>query len=108
MASGFHQTQVDPEDIAKTVFSTEQGHFQFLRMPYGLKNNSSTFQRMMDNDSYCEIANCFVYLDDIIIHSTSLQEYAERLKQVFERLRKSNLKVQLDKTELLLRSRYNI
>lgn len=47
---------------------------------------------------------CLVYLDDIIIYSTSLQEHVERLKQVFERLRSSNLKVQLHKIEFLQKS----
>lgn len=43
--SGFHQIQVSPKDIPKTAFSTEQGHFDFRRMSFGLKNGSSTFQR---------------------------------------------------------------
>src|ERR1700712_582207 len=42
-----------------------------------------------------------VYLDDIIIFSTSLQEHLERLKQVFDRLRKHNFKLRLDKCEFL-------
>ena len=44
---------------------------------------------------------CLVYLDDIIIFSVSLQEHIVRLKEVFERLRKSHFKIQLDKSEFL-------
>lgn len=102
MASGFHQIEMDPEDIQKTAFSTENGHYEFKRMPFGLKNAPSTFQRVMDNilrGLQNEI--CLVYLDDIVIFSSSLQEHLTRLKQVFLRLRESNFKIQLDKSEFL-------
>lgn len=44
---------------------------------------------------------CLVYLDDIIIFSTSLKEHIDRLREVFKRLRKANFKIQLDKSEFL-------
>lgn len=102
LASGFHQIEVNPEDVQKTAFSTEGGHFEFRRMPFGLKNAPSTFQRVMDNVLRgLQNETCLVYLDDIIIFSTSLQEHIERLRSIFDRLRKSNLKLQLDKSEFL-------
>lgn len=105
LASGFHQIEVDKNDIPKTAFSAENGLYEFRRMPFGLKNAPSTFQRVMDN-VLRGLSNetCLVYLDDIIIFSTSLQEHIDRLKNVFDRLRKSNFKVQLDKSEFLQKS----
>lgn len=102
LASGFHQIEMNPADIPKTAFNTENGHFEYLRMPFGLKNAPATFQRVMD-DVLRGLQNdiCLVYLDDIIVFSTSLQEHIERLRLVFERLRQSNLKIQLDKSEFL-------
>lgn len=102
LASGFHQIEMAPADIEKTAFSVDNMHLQFKRMPFGLKGSPSTFQRVMDN-ILRGIQNeiCFVYLDDIIIFSTSLQEHLERLRQVFERIRGANLKIQLDKSEFL-------
>lgn len=100
LANGFHQIEMDPNDVQKTAFSTENGHYEYKRMPFGLKNAPSTFQRVMDNvlrGLQNEI--CAVYLDDIVIFSTSLQEHVIRLKSIFERLKKANLKVQLDKCE---------
>lgn len=102
LANGFHQIEMRQEDIPKTAFSTDTGHYEFRRMPFGLKNAPSTFQRVMNNilrGLQNEI--CAVYLDDIIIFSTSLQEHIERLRTIFQRLRDSNFKVQLDKSEFL-------
>lgn len=104
LASGFHQIEMHPDDIEKTAFSVENGHYEFLRMPFGLKNAPSTFQRVMD-DVLRGLQNeiCVVYLDDIIVFGTSLQEHLDRLKLVFTRLREANFKVQLDKCEFLQR-----
>lgn len=102
LASGFYQVEMNPDDIPKTAFNVEHGHFEFLRMPMGLKNSPSTFQRVMDNvlrGLQNEI--CLVYLDDIIVFSTSLQEHMVNLEKVFSRLRESNFKIQMDKSEFL-------
>ena len=70
LASGFHQIKMKKEDIPKTAFSTHNGHFEYLKMPFGLKNAPSTFQRIMNFTLQGLIGKiCFVYLDDIIIFS---------------------------------------
>lgn len=102
LANGFHQIEMEPEDVHKTAFSTDTGHYEFKRMPFGLRNAPASFQRVMNNvlrGLQNEI--CCVYLDDVIIYSTSLQEHIERLKLIFERFRQSNFKIQLDKSEFL-------
>ncbi len=50
--SGFHQIEVDSKDVQKTAFSVENGHYEFLRMPFGLKN--STLDVSKSNGSYIE------------------------------------------------------
>lgn len=102
LTSGFHQIEVHPKDVPKTAFSVEHGLYEFIRMPFGLKNAPATFQRVMDHVLRNLIGKCcLVYMDDIIIFSTSLQEHVENLKKVFAALRKANLKIQLDKSEFL-------
>lgn len=102
LASGFHQIEVQSKDICKTAFTVENGHFEFVRMPFGLKNAPSTFQRVMDNVLHdLQGRICLVYMDDIIIYSTSLQEHIENLSAVFKKLRQANFKIQLDKSEFL-------
>lgn len=108
LASGFHQIEMNPSDIAKTAFSVDtgndgyRGHYEYLRMPFGLKNSPSTFQRVMDN-VLRGLKNVLVYMDDIIVYSTSLQEHIQNLEDVFQRLRESNFKVQLNKCEFMKR-----
>lgn len=99
LAAGFHQIQIHPNDIPKTGFSVESGHYEFLRMPFGLKNAPSTFQRIMDNIlGDLQGNNVLCYMDDIIVFSTSLQEHIIDLQKVFIKLRNANLKIQVDKT----------
>lgn len=105
LASGFHQIEIEKEDREKTAFSTEEGHFQFRRMPFGLKNAPATFQRAINNAlAGLTPQQCLVYLDDIIIYSKSLQEHINRLKNVFIKCRQANIKIQLDKSEFLHKS----
>lgn len=105
LAQGFHQIEMDPESIEKTAFTVNNGHYEYVRMPFGLKNAPSTFQRVMDNVLREYIDKfCFVYMDDVVVFSKSLQEHIGHLKSVFYKLRQYNLKVQLDKTEFCSKS----
>lgn len=105
LAAGFHQIEMHPNSIEKTAFNVNNGHYEFLRMPFGLRNSPSTFQRCMDNVLRgLQGNNCLVYMDDIIIYSSSLKEHIESLTKVFSRLKEHNLKVQLDKSEFLCKS----
>lgn len=102
LASGFHQ--IEMFDTEKTAFSTQNGHYEFLRMPFGLKTAPATFQRTMDSVLRgLQGIHCLVYLDDILIYSNGLVEHIKKLRAVFDRLRETNLKVQLDKSEFLRR-----
>lgn len=68
LASRFHQIEINEDGIPKTTFSTENGHFEYLRMHFALKNAPATFQRVMDSIIRgIQNEKCLVYLDDIII-----------------------------------------
>lgn len=102
LASGYHQIPMDPADRAKTAFSTPTGHYEFVRMPFGLKGAPATFQRAMNNVLAGLQGNqCLVYLDDIIIFGKTIKEHYENMALVFERLRQYNLKVQPQKCQFL-------
>lgn len=104
LKSGFHQISMDEKSVEKTAFSTDKGHFEFTRMPFGLKNAPATFQRAMNYVLTGLIGNiCYVYLDDILILGTSLKAHLKNLSTVLKRLEDFNLKIQLDKCEFLKR-----
>uniref|UniRef100_A0A2S2QW04 RNA-directed DNA polymerase n=1 Tax=Sipha flava TaxID=143950 RepID=A0A2S2QW04_9HEMI len=98
LAQGYHQVRMHPEHTAKTAFSTDRGHFEFLRVPFGLKGAPATFQRLM-NTVLAGLTGmkAFVYLDDIIIYALSISDHSEKLKAVLDRLRTFNLKLQPSK-----------
>lgn len=98
--SGFHQIEMCKQDIQKTAFSVDNGHYEYLRMPFGLKNAPFTFERVIDN-VLRGLPNVTVYCDDIIIYSTSLQEHMLNIESVFQRLREANFKIQPLKSEFL-------
>lgn len=95
LANGYHQIAMNPEDKTKTAFSTEKGHFHFTRMPFGLKGAPATFQRAM-NYALTGLTGvkCFVYLDDVVIYGYDLQDHNKKICDVFNALRKFNLKLQ--------------
>lgn len=99
LAQGFYQVQMDEHDCHKTAFRVGPlGLYEFVRMPFGLCNSPSTFQRLMEaclGDKNFEIL--LLYLDDILIFSQSFDEHLERLVFVFDRLRAHNLKIKPSK-----------
>jgi len=101
-ASGFLQVPVKLEDEAKTAFSTRDGHFQYTRMPFGMKGAPATFQRLMTTIlSGIQGIKFLVYLDDVVVFGEDLRMHNDRLIEVFSRMRKYNMKLQPDKCEFL-------
>ena len=79
LASGYHQIPMAERDKNKTAFSTPFGHYEFNRMPFGLKNAPATFQRLMNSVlTGIQGLRCLVYLD-IVIYGSSLEDHNKRL-----------------------------
>ena len=98
LTSGYWQIPMHVNSISKTAFCTHMGNFEFIRMPFGLKNAPSVFQRTLNKVLSGLIGKiCFVYIDDIVIFSRSEKEHAEHLKLVFQRLRDANFKLKRKK-----------
>ena len=94
LASGFHQISIHPDDQHKTAFVTPFGLYEYTKMPMGLCNSPNTFQRLMQhifNDTVFQIL--LIYVDDLIIYSTTIVEQIERLDKVFTRLKEHGLKL---------------
>ena len=85
LASGFHQVPIDPKDSSKTAFSTVYGHYEYLRMPFGLKGAPATFQRLMNSVlTGLQGIKCIVYIDDVVIDGNSLENHNSKLIEVLE------------------------
>jgi len=100
--AGFYNIKVKEEDRPKTAFTTGSGLYHWIRMPMGLCNSPSTFQRAMDhvlNDLRWQ--DCLLYLDDLMVFSKDFDEHLERLGKVFEKLRSSNIRLKPSKCKFL-------
>ncbi|CAF0856937.1 unnamed protein product [Brachionus calyciflorus] len=103
LKSGYWQFLVDRESIEKTAFSTNDGHYEFLRMPFGLKNAPARLSRAMRR-IFAGVKFVEVYFDDMTIHSNTNEEHVEHLKFVLEKLRQYNLKINASKGEWFKKS----
>ena len=81
--------KLDPDASDKTAFITRRGIFRYRTTPFGLTNAVATFQRLMD----LVLNVCICYLDDLILHTTTLDQHLENLEMVLQKLRGASLKI---------------
>ena len=98
LQKGYSQVLVALEYIQKTAVITPFGMFEFLQMPFDLRNAGNTFQRLMDQ-VLGDLPFCFVYVDDILIFSKNLSSYVNNLHEVFLLWHQHGLKIGIPKCE---------
>ena len=104
LASGYNQVAVAEQDRAKTAFCTPFGLYEFNRMPFGLCNAPGTFQRLMEHIFGDQsFQTLLLYLDDVVVFSSSFEQHLQRLGLVLGRLRAQNLKLKLSKCHFFAR-----
>ena len=95
---GYWQVPIAEEDKDKTTFTSHMGTYRYLRMPFGLRNAPSTFQRALDIAlSGVRWRICLVYIDDVIVFSQNREEHLEHLDTVLSLLKEAGIKLKLKK-----------
>jgi len=92
--SGFWQMGISEEHKELTGFTVPSVHYEFNRLPFGLSNIPAKFQRLMDTVLKNLVGtDSFVFIDDIILFSSSAEEYARRLERVLQGFDRANLQL---------------
>lgn len=100
----YHQTFMAKESRPKTAFITPWGLYEWIRIPFGLKNAPAFFQRVMHNclDGLGEFV--VPYLDDLLIFSKTFEEHIDHIGKVLDKLSKAGVKLTAPKCDLFKRS----
>jgi hypothetical protein len=96
IASAIWQVKMHPEHAKYTAFVTHEGKYEWLRMPFGLRNASSTFQRLMDNVLGAALFS-HAYLDDVHVYSNTWEEHVKHLRDTFVKLALHKVKLKRPK-----------
>ena len=101
LAKGFWQIPVKEEDKQKTAFNTPSGQFQWVKMPFGLKNAGAVFSRMMRKLlqplDQSKVVN---FMDDIMVATETWEEHLDTLEKVFTRIEECGLTAKPSKCHL--------
>ncbi|XP_062389331.1 uncharacterized protein LOC134077643 [Sardina pilchardus] len=98
LLKGYWQVPVTPRAAEISAFVTPDSFLQYSVMPFGLRNAPGSFQRLMCI-VLAGVQNCEVYLDDIVLHSSTWSSHLELIHTVFHRLQDASLTLNLAKCE---------
>jgi len=101
LAKGYFQIKMKDEDKPKTAFISHKGMYQYKRMPMGMCNCSSTFQRCMEH-VLAELIGicCSVYFDDVCVFSKTFEEHLEHIRLVLTCLQEAGFTINPSKIQL--------
>jgi hypothetical protein len=101
LQGAYHQIRIAEKDQKKTAFIFRGGLYEYIRMPFGLKNAPATFQRFMNMMLSTGGLRTFVmaYLDDLVVFSRNVEEHIEHVRQTLAVLSRHGVKLKLSKCQ---------
>jgi hypothetical protein len=103
LRQGFNQIMLIAKDHKKTTFHGSNKLWEWLVMPFGLKNALVFFQRIMDQVlEGVDFLKC--YIDDILVHNKGFLQHLAHLEELFKRLHEVNMKIHPKKCEFVVTS----
>ncbi|XP_070007255.1 uncharacterized protein [Nicotiana sylvestris] len=95
---GYNQIKMDPLDEEKTSLITDRGTYCYKVMPFGLKNDGATYQRLVTKIFQEHLRKTMeVYIDDMLVKSQQARDHIQHLSDTFQILRKFNMKLNPEK-----------
>lgn len=101
MKNGFYQVPVATDSIKYTAFVTPDGHYEFLKMPFGICNGPSVFQRAITK-AVQHLKFLLVYIDDILIPFTTIDQGLLYLKQTISALSSTGFTINIKKCKFFV------
>ena len=93
--SAFWQVEMSPCSKHKAAFITQDGVYEWKRMPFGLMNSPISFQTLMSGVlREMNFKSVLVYIDDVLIFSKDFETHLHDLTQFFSKLRQASLTLQ--------------
>jgi len=101
LKQGFNQIVLTVKDRKKTTFHGSNKLWEWLVMPFGLKNAPIFFQRVMDQVfDGVDFLKC--YIDDILVYNKGFLQHLDHLEELFKRLHEVNMKIHRKKCEFVV------
>ena len=103
LRSWYDQLKIKGIDVPKKTFTTHYKHYEFMVMPFGFTNAPAAFMDLM-NRVFRQYLDRFVivFIDDILVYSSSREKHVEHLRIVLETLREHQLYAKLSKCQFWL------
>ena len=104
--AAFWSVPIRVKDRHKTAFVTQTGHYQWKRLPFGLKIAPAIFQRILSNTLRRHNLQdfCANYIDDILVFSTSFEEHISHIQKLLQAIKIEGFKLKLSKCAFAMSS----
>ena len=96
MKSAFHQCRLDPSEYHLTAFKAAGRLWEFICIPFGLRNSPAAFSRALP-DIFGDLPGVFIYMDDVVVGGKDLEEHNANLNRLFRSASEANLILSLEK-----------